>query len=139
MPAGCDDPDMTVKPYTDPIDLYSMIIGFSWLRCEGTIQPAGGSPAPDGEHGLDFVSPSGSNPGNVLGIPAGPDAGTGVTPWDGNQYETVTWAYVDMGTGPGISFTGAAIGTVYDQPVFTSGGHRMTLSDPVWKGTYVHP
>jgi hypothetical protein len=139
MPAGCDDPDMTVKPYTDPIDLYSMIMYFDWLRCEGTIQPAGGLPAPDGEHGLLFESFNGPQVALVLGIPAGPAAGMGVTPWVGNQYETVSWTYVVMATGPGISFTGTTIGTVYDQPVFTSGAKRMTLSDPVWKGTYVHP
>jgi hypothetical protein len=58
-------------------------------------------------------------------------------PYVGGLYEPVEWKLVITPTGLNVSFTGTTIGPVSDVPVFTDGANTMSLSDPLWAGTYV--
>jgi hypothetical protein len=76
----------------------------------------------------------------AVATPLGRGAGTGAfvdTPACGGKFEPVSWQYTMTLAGTGVAFSGLTIGTVPDQPVFSTGATRMVLSDPIWHGTYI--
>jgi hypothetical protein len=144
--ALCGAPPTPIVPFGSAADLADLVVG-QWYRCEGPLQPQGGAVAPDGQSGLEFELNAGTNQGALDGlIPSGtPCYGFGlVLPYvGGERYGQVNWAFAsvpsDAGDGgpPGIVFQDTAGLVVYDQPIFSDQGNRMSLSDSIWNGTYV--
>jgi hypothetical protein len=119
---------------------FEMAFVGQWLRCEGVIQPASGSPAPDGQDGLELEPGGGVDGLQSWELPI-PEGGTGVLPWTGGLYEPVSWTFDISTGGAGVLFGGTTIPDSFDQPVFSNDGERMTLSGTLFPGHYVryHP
>jgi hypothetical protein len=138
--AACAAPATPEVAYTGAAGLAALLVG-NWIRCEGPIQPIGQAPAPDGQIGLEFDIYPGQSQGGMGAIlpPAnGPCYGFVLAYVGGDQYDPVSWAF-DAGTAgaPGIVFQATTGSAVYDQPSFSAGGNRMTLTDDIWNGNYV--
>jgi hypothetical protein len=138
--AACATPATPEVGYADAAELAALLLG-NWIRCEGPIQPIGQAPAPDGQIGLEFDLFPGQSLGGMGALlpPAnGPCYGFVLAYVGGNQYDPVSWAF-NAGTAgaPGLVLQATTGPAVYDQPAFSAGGNRMSLTDSIWNGTYV--
>lgn len=129
--AACAAPSSTPVPYSDAESLVALIVG-DWLRCEMPI-------APDGEVGIEFDLNPGEQQGYAGGlVPSGGPCLSNLLLYDGSgHYAPTSWAFASTATGPGIVFQDTFGDVVYDSAVFSAGGKRMVLSDPIHYGTYV--
>lgn len=95
--------------------------------------------APDGQDGIEFQLNPGEQQGYASGLmPTGGPCFGGVLLYAGSErYAQPSWAFASTSTGPGIVFQNTFGDIVYDNPVFSAGGKRMVLSDPIYNGTYV--
>jgi hypothetical protein len=136
--AACAAPATTTVPFSDPKGLVALIVGY-WLRCEGPIQPKGMPVVPDGQNGIEFDLNPGQQQGEAGGLsPSGGPCMNRLLLYVGNgNYAPAWWAFASTPTGPGLVFQDTRGDVVYDNPVFSAGGKRMVLSDPIYNGTYV--
>ncbi len=133
--AACSAAATPESPWATADARGTLLVG-QRIRCEGVITPNGGQPAPDRQDGLEFDT-GGAVGGLLSGSLPLSNGETGPLAYVGGSYAVVSWQFVvpDGGT-PSLVFQweGSA---EYDDPVFMNGGTRMTLSDPIWNGTYV--
>jgi hypothetical protein len=136
--AACAAPAAATVTFSDAKDLVALIVG-DWLRCEGPIQPKGMPVAPDGQDGIEFDLNPGEQQGQAGGLApsGGPCLNMLLLYVGGGNYAPTSWAFVSTPTGPGLVFQDTFGHVVYDNPVFSDGGKRMVLSDPIYNGTYV--
>jgi hypothetical protein len=136
--AACAAAASATVPFSSAQQLAALVVG-DWLRCEGPIQPEGMPVAPDGQFGIEFDLNPGEEQGYASGIiPTGGACLSTLLLYVGNDdYGPTSWAFAQTSSGPGIVFQSTFQTVVYDNPVFSSGGNRMLLTDPTYHGNYV--